>query len=296
MIEPDCQTLRDRAMRNTKIEVRPLSPAIGAEIAGVDLSKPLDDGTYETLHSALLEHLVIFFRDQVMTPDQQVAFAERFGRIEDPHPVFDKLEENPKVTVLETLGETGIYNDTWHTDVTFKPRPAMGTILLGRDVPVCGGDTLFASLYAAYDALSERMKDFLQGLTATHDFLYAFGNTVMRKSGPDRYVELKKQYPSVSHPVIRSHPETGRPMLFVNETFTVKINELSDTESAALLTMLVNHVKRPEFQVRFRWRNGSLAFWDNRCTQHYAAKDYLPHHRLMHRITLLGDAPFFKAA
>ena len=283
-------------MRNTKIDVRPLSPAIGAEIAGVDLSKPLDDGTYETLHSALLEHLVIFFRDQAMTPDQQVAFAERFGPIEDPHPVFDKLEENPKVTVLETLGETGIYNDTWHTDVTFKPRPAMGTILLGREVPACGGDTLFASLYAAYDALSDRMKDFLQGLTATHDFLYAFGNTVMRKSGPERYVELKKEYPSVSHPVIRSHPETGRPMLFVNETFTVKINELSDPESAALLTMLVNHVKRPEFQVRFRWRNGSLAFWDNRCTQHYAAKDYLPHHRLMHRITLLGDAPFYKAA
>jgi taurine dioxygenase len=273
-----------------------VTPAIGAEIFGVDLARPLDDGTFETLHSALLEHLVIFFRDQTMTPDQQVAFAERFGQVEEPHPVFDILDENPKVTVLETLGDTGIFNDTWHTDVTFKPRPAMGTILLGRDIPPCGGDTLFASLYAAYDALSDSMKAFLKGLTATHDFIHAFGDTVMRRDGAERYVELKQQYPSVSHPVIRSHPETGRPMLFVNETFTVKINELSDNESAALLAMLVNHVKRPEFQTRFRWQQNSMAFWDNRCTQHYAARDYQPHHRLMHRITLLGDAPYYKAA
>jgi taurine dioxygenase len=296
MIAGQSKPREECGMRNTGIEIRPVTPAIGAEIFGVDLSKPLDDGTFETLHSALLEHLVIFFRDQEMTPDQQVAFAERFGPIEEPHPVFDKLEENPKVTVLETQGDIGIFNDTWHTDVTFKPRPAMGTILLGRDIPPCGGDTLFASLYAAYDALSDSMKEFLKGLTATHDFLYAFGNTVMRKSGAERYVELKKQYPSVSHPVIRTHPETGRPMLFVNETFTVKINELNDNEGSALLKMLTDHVKLPEFQTRFRWQQNSLAFWDNRCTQHYAARDYQPHHRLMHRITLLGDAPYFKAA
>ena len=283
-------------MRNIGIEIRPVTPAIGAEIHGVDLAKPLGDGTFETLHSALLEHLVIFFRDQTMTPDQQVAFAERFGPIEEPHPVFDVLDENPKVTVLETQGEGGPYNDSWHTDVTFKERPAMGTILLGRDVPACGGDTLFASLYAAYDALSEPMKEFLKGLTASHDFIHSFGNTVMKKSGPERYMELQKEYPAVSHPVIRTHPETGRPMLFVNETFTVKINELAQEESGALLTMLVNHVKRPEFQVRFRWQQNSIAFWDNRCTQHYANKDYLPQHRLMHRITLLGDEPFYRAA
>ncbi len=140
------------------------------------------------------------------------------------------------------------------------------------------------------------MKEFLKGLTATHDFIQSFGDIVMEQSGPERYGALQKEYPSVSHPVIRTHPETGRQMLFVNETFTTRINELSDGESSALLTMLCNHVKRPEYQVRFRWQNNSIAFWDNRSTQHYAARDYEPHHRLMHRITLLGDEPYYRAA
>ena len=271
-------------MRNQNVTFRTLTPAIGATVGGIDLSLDLDDGTVDTIRAGLLEHQLLIFRGQDITPDQQVAFAERFGEVEDPHPVFDRLDINPKITIIESQGDKGYYNDAWHSDVSFKPRPALG------------GDTLWASMYAAYEALSEPMKAFLDGLTATHDFAYAFADSVIAQAGAEKLEAQRKKNPPTSHPVIRTHPETGRPLLYVSETFTSRINELSAPESKALLAMLVEHIRRPEFQVRISCEPGTLAFWDNRATQHYAARDYMPHHRLMHRVTLLGDAPFHRAA
>jgi taurine dioxygenase len=283
-------------MRNQNVTFRTLTPAIGAEVSGVDLSRDLDVGTIDTIRAALLEHQLLVFRDQDITPDQQVAFSERFGEVEDPHPVFDRLEINPKITIIESKGDKGYYNDAWHSDVSFKPRPALGSLLYARILPPAGGDTLWASMYAAYEALSEPMKAFLAGLTATHDFAYAFADSVIAQGGADKLEEGRRKNPPISHPVIRTHPETGRPLLYVSETFTSRINELNAGESKALLAMLVEHIRRPEFQVRITWAPGTLAFWDNRSTQHYAARDYVPHHRVMHRVTLLGDAPFYNAA
>ncbi len=283
-------------MRNQNVTFRTLTPAIGATVSGVDLSQDLDNGTVDTIRAGLLEHQLLIFRDQDITPDQQVAFAERFGEVEDPHPVFDRLDINPKITIIESQGDKGYYNDAWHSDVSFKPRPALGSLLYARILPPAGGDTLWASMYAAYEALSEPMKQFLCGLTATHDFAYAFADSVIAQAGAEKLEAQRRKNPPTSHPVIRTHPETGRPLLYVSETFTSRINELSPAESKALLAMLVEHIRRPEFQVRVTWEPGTLAFWDNRATQHYAARDYVPHHRVMHRVTLLGDAPFHRAA
>lgn len=288
-------------MTRASLEVRPLTPAIGAEIVNVDLAQ-LDDVGFAAVRRALLDHLVILFRNQSLSPQQHLAFARRFGDLEPPHPVFAHLPDQPQVSVLENRGKSGVYNDEWHTDVTFRARPAMGSILHARVIPDAGGDTLWASMYAAYDALAEPVKRMIDGLSAWHDI---FGGgpynrtpnyreiVLARPNGAKRLREIEAEFPPVLHPVVRTHPETGRRALFVNRSFTTRIEGLSKLESHWLLGMLIEHAEQPQFQMRHRWRVDDLVMWDNRCTQHLAVADYLPAHRLMHRITVLGDRPVY---
>jgi len=291
-------------MPGVSIQIRPITPTIGAEIIGVDLSR-LEDASFTAIHRALLDHLVIVFRDQHLSPENHLAFARRFGDLEPPHPVFAHLPEHPQVSVLETKGDTGVYNDEWHTDVTFRPRPALGSILYARVIPENGGDTLWANMYAAYEALAEPVKRLVEGLTAVHDVcgggpygrVLTYREVVLaQKDGARRLQELQAEFPPVSHPVVRTHPETGRLALFVNRSFTTRIEGLSKLESAWLLGMLLEHAEQIGFQMRHRWRMNDLVMWDNRCTEHLAVADYSPAHRLMHRITVLGDRPQVRPA
>ena len=282
-------------MVRANLAVKPLTPLIGAEIEGIDLARPLDDATFSDVQDALHKHLVIFFRDQKITPEQQVAFARRFGDIEPPHPVFDKVQDCPEVTLIEQKGDKGIYNDEWHTDVTFRETPALASILYAKIIPPVGGDTLFSSMYTAYDALSAPMQRLVEGLSAVHDITEGFGNIVATKDGLAKARAMQDKFPPVVHPVVRTHPVTGRRALFVNRSFTTRILGLSKIESQHLLRLLLEHCEQSNFQMRFRWEQGSIAMWDNRCTMHYAANDYSPHHRLMHRVTVAGDRPYFAA-
>jgi taurine dioxygenase len=262
--------------------VRQLSPTIGAEIDGVDLSQPLDDATFSVVERALLDHEVIFFRDQRLTDAQQQSFAARFGppqRFPFANPVD---EATPAVHAIAIDGSAPRRSnaDIWHTDATFMARPPLGSVLRAVTLPDCGGDTLFASASAAYEALSPQLRQLVDGLTATHDFT---------KSSSHRRA-LHDEYPPASHPVVRTHPVTGRKAIFVNRVFTVRINELPERESDMLLAFLYEHVASPDFQVRFSWTPGAVAMWDNRCTQHYAVLDYASL-RVMHRVVVDGDEP-----
>jgi taurine dioxygenase len=271
------------------IEVRKVTPHCGAEIDGVDLSQPLDDATIREIDKALVEHTVVFFRDQTLTPPQQKALGRRFGELHI-HPAYpDILPGHPEIMVIYA-DETSkrIAGEDWHSDVSCDPEPPLGTILHMHEVPPVGGDTLFASMYAAYEALSEPMKRLLEGMTAIHD-----GEHVYR----GRYEGVRAGgvvFPRAEHPVIRTHPVTGRKALFVNGVFTTRIVQLSRNESDAVLPMLYRHVETPEFQCRFRWRPGSIAFWDNRCAQHHAMWDYYPNRRRGLRVTIKGDRPFYR--
>jgi taurine dioxygenase len=281
------------------LTLRPITPSIGVEIAGVQLSR-IDDEDFARLHRALLDRQVIVLRDQQLSPEDHLAFARRFGELEPPHPVFAHLADHPEVSVLETRGNEGIYNDEWHTDVTFRAQPALGSILYARIVPENGGDTLWASMYAAYEALSPAIKRAIEGLSAIHDICGGgpYGRTAnFRESvlgqpnGLQRLAEIQQKFPPMSHPLVRLHPETGRRALFVNRSFTTRIEGLSKLESAWLLGLLLEHMEQVNFQMRHRWRPNDLVMWDNRCTQHLAVSDYAPAHRLMHRITVQGDRP-----
>jgi taurine dioxygenase len=198
--------------------------------------------------------------------------------------------------LIEQQGREGVYNDMWHTDVTYQQAPPMASILHAQVLPPSGGDTLWSSLCAAYDALSDKMKSLLEGLTALHDFAYSYRSYLIgRPDGKQRLREAEDRYPTAEHPVVRTHPETGRKGLFVNRSFTVAIKDLPQTESDGLLRLLFEHCEMPAFQMRHRWRPRDLVMWDNRCTMHYAVADYFPHHRKMHRVTLRGEPPFFRA-
>lgn len=280
-------------MARANIEVRPLTPMIGATIHGVDLSHELDDATFEDIHKAFLEHLVIILPDQKITPAQQLAFARRFGEIEPPHPVFDVVKEQPEVTVIEQDGtRASLYNDVWHTDVTFRARPAKASILHARVLPATGGDTLWSSLHAAYETLSPPIRDMIEDMTATHDYYNAFGESVLDgRGGIDKLAEDVRKFPPMAHPVVRTHPETGRKGLFVNRSFTHRIKGLSWVESRHLLDLLYEHAEHPNFQFRHVWKVDDLAMWDNRCTMHVATSNFSGR-RLMHRVTVLGDQPY----
>ncbi|MBA1202249.1 taurine dioxygenase [Pseudomonas capeferrum] len=275
------------------LTITPLSPALGAQISGVDLRRDLAPDDRDAIEQALLAHQVLFFRDQPLEPAQQARFAAYFGDLHI-HPIYPNVPETPQVLVLDTAVTDVRDNAVWHTDVTFLPTPALGAVLSARQVPTYGGDTLWASGIAAFEALSAPLRAMLDGLTATHDFtksfpLERFGTTAQDL---ERWEATRRSNPPLSHPVVRTHPVSGRKSLFVNEGFTTRINELNEYESEALLKLLFNHATRPEFSIRWRWQAHDVAFWDNRVTQHYAVDDYRPQRRVMHRATILGDAPF----
>ncbi len=275
------------------IDIHPLSPALGAQISGIDLNRDLTGEQRNVIEQALLDHQVLFFRDQPITPQQQARFAAHFGDLHI-HPIYPNVPEQPEVLILDTAVTDVRDNAIWHTDVTFLPTPALGAVLSAKQVPAYGGDTLWASGIAAFEALSRPMQALLDRLTATHDFtrsfpLERFGNTAEDLA---RWEETRRKNPPLSHPVIRTHPVSGRKALFVNEGFTTRINELEAAESEAILKLLFAHGTRPEFTLRWRWQANDVAMWDNRVTQHYAVDDYRPQRRVMHRATILGDAPF----
>jgi taurine dioxygenase len=276
-------------MAYISIQVDKLTPHAGAEIRGVDLSQPLDERTFKEIHDALIDRGVIFFRDQHLTPQQQKAFGRLFGELH-MHPAAPReLAEHPEILVIHADEKSKhVAGENWHSDVSCDLEPPMGSILYMHELPPVGGDTLFASMYAAYEALSEPMKHFLEPLTAMHE-----GEHVYRgRYGVD---DTGKTFPKAEHPVVRTHPVSGRKALYVNGGFTTRIVQLKRPESDALLQLLYRHVETPEFHCRFRWQVNSIAFWDNRCMQHHAMWDYYPQRRHGHRVTIRGDKPFYRA-
>ncbi|HIM50841.1 MAG TPA: taurine dioxygenase [Acidobacteria bacterium] len=277
-------------MTDSPLRVDPISPVIGAEISGIDLSAPLTPEVVETLHQALMTHLVLFFRDQALSFEQHKAFGRHFGDLHI-HPAAPKDVDHPEILVVHGDATVKfVAGELWHSDVSCDVEPPLGSILRIEQVPTSGGDTLFASMYAAYEALSGRLQRFLGELTAVHDgqqyYVGRYGGRDLRDGA----------YPSAEHPAIRTHPVTGRQALYVNEVFTTGFKELKQAESNALLSFVLKHCAAPEFQCRFRWRQNSVAFWDNRCTQHHAIWDYYPQTRHGYRVTIKGDRPFYAEA
>jgi taurine dioxygenase len=275
------------------LDIRPLGPAIGALVSNIDLTEPLRNTDRDTLQAALLQHHVLFFENQPVTPVQQRDLARAFGELHI-HPVYPQHPEATEIIVLDTHNDNPPDNDNWHTDVTFITTPPLGAILSARVLPPHGGDTLWASGIAAYEALSEPLRRFLDPLRAEHSFVQSFPAWRYARTPEERktWEAAVAKSPEVVHPVVRTHPVSGKRGLFVNEGFTSRIVDLAKAESDALLAFLRVHLAKPEFTVRWRWKQYDLAFWDNRLTQHYATADYLPHRRVMHRATILGDAPF----
>ncbi|WP_283150044.1 taurine dioxygenase [Silvimonas soli] len=277
----------------TTLQFTPIGAALGAIIEGVNLAEPLSDGHFAALKDALLQYQVLFFREQPLTPLQQRNFARHFGDLHI-HPIYPNVPDTPEVLILDTHDQNLPDNDNWHTDVTFIETPPLGAILAAKQLPPTGGDTLWASGTAAYEALSPPLQHLLDGLTATHDFGKSFPETrfAVSEEVHAQWHASRARHPPITHPVIRTHPQTGKKALFVNDGFTTRINEFSARESQALLDFLFAHIARPEFTLRWRWQENDVAFWDNRITQHYAVADYLPHRRIMHRATILGDKPY----
>jgi alpha-ketoglutarate-dependent taurine dioxygenase len=278
-------------MRRNSLEIRPLAGAIGAEIAGLDLGEDLDAATVALIRRAWLDHLVLFFRGQELTPQRLLALARRFGEPVE-YPFLKGLDGFPAITpVVKLEHETVNFGGLWHTDTAYLEFPPMGTMLLAREVPPYGGDTLFANMHLAYEALSPGMRQLLDGLVAVNSSAKAD----VTKTREDRLresarAEARTVYEAL-HPVVRTHPETGRKALYVNLGHTVRFEGMSEEESRPLLQFLFAHQARPEFTCRFRWQRGSLAFWDNRSAQHNPVNDYHGFRRVMHRVTLKGDKP-----
>jgi alpha-ketoglutarate-dependent taurine dioxygenase len=263
-----------------------LTPIIGAQISGIDLAKPLSNRTVDELHRALAENLVIFFRDQHLTPQQHLGFGRLFGELH-VHPNAPHEEGEPALMKIHADKDSPAANgEEWHSDVSCDEEPPMGSILYIKQCPPSGGDTLFASMYAAYEALSDRMKAYLDGLTAVHD-----GEHVYRGRYAHAGVGDKPAYPRAEHPVVRTHPLTGKKALYVNRIFTTHIVGVPRDEGDAVLAYLFRHAENPLFQCRFRWSENAVAFWDNRCAQHRAMWDYWPHTRSGNRVTIKGERP-----
>lgn len=267
------------------IHVRPVNPYIGAEVSGIDLGAPTAAQIAE-LKLALLERKVLFFRDQGhITAHQHRDFAAHWGELE-VHPILEQGEV-PEVVHFDRGQENPGMENIWHVDVSWQSRPPLGSVLRALNVPEVGGDTLWSDMGNAYDALPREVKARIDGLTATHDFTPSFGLGMT----PERLAEMQELYPPQHHPVVRTHPETGRKMLFVNGLFTTGIDGIDPVEGRELLRLLLDQVKMPDFQVRLRWTPGTVAFWDNRATQHYACSDYFPGRRVMERVAIAGDVP-----
>ena len=286
---------------NRHIEVKPIAGALGAEISGVDL-REIDDETFAEIHDAWLEHLVVFFRNQTLTPEQQVAFAKRFGKIHH-HPFIKSMDDYPDILeIIKEEGDTRAFGETWHTDQMFNPNPAKATILYAKETPSVGGDTMFANMYQAYDTLSEPMKAMIQDVktwnVGSRKKLSQSDNHGSVSEG--RYKGNEKMASKVrdpgdlvteaAHPLVRTHPETHRKALYLGN-HSVTLNGFKPTEARPLIDLLMTHCVQPELTCRFRWEVGSMAIWDNRCTMHRALNDYPGKRRRMHRITIAGDAP-----
>ncbi|MCB9549348.1 MAG: TauD/TfdA family dioxygenase [Myxococcales bacterium] len=271
-------------------EFIPLAGALGAEVRGLFLGDALDDATLAALRAGLAEHQVLVFRGQAITPEQQRAFAARFGVLQ-PHPAYPTPPGVPEVSILEHTAEKPSLIEAWHTDMTFMERPPLGSILRGCVLPARGGDTLWASQYAAYEALSAPMRAFLDGLQAEHDFSYGFKESLALPGGRERLAAAVAANPPRVHPVVRTHPESGRKALFVNPLFTTRILGLTAAESAALLAFLYAHAVADERTFRLTWAPDTVAFWDNRCTLHKPVNDHGLQHRLMQRVVIEGDRP-----
>jgi taurine dioxygenase len=285
-----------------RIEVKPIAGALGAEISGVDLGA-LEAETFAEIHAAWLEHLVVFFRNQSIAPPQQIAFAKRFGEIHH-HPFMQGMEAFPDILeIVKEEGDSKAFGEVWHTDQMFNPKPAKATILYAKETPDAGGDTLFANMYLAYETLSEPMKALIKELrtfnigdrkklgrshevTAARDGRYT-GNAKMAAKVRDPGDLMTE----ASHPLVRTHPETGRKALYLSN-HTQTLDGFKPGEARPILDYLAQHAVEPEFTCRFRWEVGSLAIWDNRCTQHRALNDYPGKRRRMHRITIAGDTPY----
>ena len=278
------------ASSESSVTVVPMSPVLGAEIAGVDLAGGVTDDDFALIHQAFLEHGVVFFRNQrPLTKADQVVFARRFGPLHH-HPAAP-ADDDGAVFIIHAHRHSPVANGNgWHTDVSCDPEPPMATMLQIHLMPkVGGGDTLFADMEAAYAALPDEMRTMLKTLTARHASEHVYRGRYADRGVDDTDVD----YPSNVHPVIRTHPETGRPSIYVNRSFTSEIVGVSDAESERLLSILFGHIEQPEFQIRFRWETNDVAIWDNRRLLHFAIWDYWPYERKGHRVSVLGDRPYF---
>ncbi|MGH7154363.1 MAG: TauD/TfdA dioxygenase family protein, partial [Acetobacteraceae bacterium] len=285
-------TREDAAMRlDDRIKVAPIAGAVGAELSGVDLSLALADAAVAVIREAWLAHGVVFFRNQDLPPERLLGLARRFGTVLE-YPFLRGLDEYPEVVpVVKLQHERSNFGGVWHSDTAYLPQPPMGTMLVAREVPPFGGDTLFASQTCAYDALSDGMRRMLEGLRAVNSSAKAEVSKTREDRVRDSARNDAKRSYEAEHPVVRTHPETGRKALYVNIAHTQRFVGMTDEESAPLLGYLFRHQVRPEFTCRFRWAPGSVAFWDNRCTLHNPVNDYHGHRRVMHRVTLAGDTP-----
>ena len=282
-----------------ELDIRPIAGALGAEIHGIDLSETLDDEAFGAVRQALHHHLVIFFRNQTISPDQHLAFARRFGDIEI-HRYAKGLDSHPEIlpVVKEATDKAANFGGIWHTDVAFHEVPPMGQILYALEVPKFGGDTIFVNMYRAYETLSDGMKRMLEGRNAmfTGERSYGRSNSEVtkRQAQFSRSMDVKPMdnaEAEVAHPIVRTHPETGRKSLFISGIAIRSLEGMTREESHPILEFLKEHAIRPENTCRFRWKPRSIAFWDNRCTQHYALNDYHGQRRVMHRVTVAGERP-----
>ncbi|MFZ5670498.1 MAG: TauD/TfdA dioxygenase family protein [Pseudomonadota bacterium] len=268
----------------------PMTPTIGAEVEGLDLSRPLEARTVGALRKALLDWKVLFFRDQDITTEQHLAFARNFGELE-VHPFAPHKPGYPEVLAITHDETSRGRENTWHSDVTWRLEPSLGSVLRAIEIPQIGGDTLFADMSAAWDGLKDEVKARIDGAMAVHDFTH-FRAGMRRRGKTEAEIEaFNAQYPMVEHPVVRTHPETGRKAIYVNAAFTLHIVGMDKAQSDALLAHLYAQAAIPEHQCRFRWSKNAIAFWDNRASQHYAASDYFPAVRKMERVTIIGDRP-----
>ena len=272
----------------TMFKVEAITPAIGAKISGVSLNKDLNSDTVEKIYNALIKYQVIFFREQNLTPESLLKLAKSFGDIDPGHPVYPHVEGFQSIVLLKNDANSKPDTNDWHKDFTFKSNPPFASILHGVSVPKVGGDTLWASMSAAYDSIPDGWKEDLEGLEAIHD-MGTFRNDFYREGGVDSVNSALKKVGSAVHKVIETHPISGLKYLNVNQSFTRNIVNESQGSSDHILQFLFKHMAKPEFQVRFYWQNNSVAIWDNRITQHYAICDYLPNFRHMHRITVIND-------
>ena len=284
-------------MNYQTIDVAPISGALGAIVSGVDLSRDLDNATASDIHQALLDHCVIFFRDQHMTPEQHLALGRRFGTL-NIHEFVEAMPGHPEILVVaKHENDTRNFGGGWHSDVTYLEEPALGSILYALEVPPYGGDTMFANQYLAYETLSDGMKKMLDGLVAMHSARQPYGidanSSYAGLNGLSAMKILRSEtaHRETEHPVVRTHPETGRKCLYVNRAFSSRFKDMTVEESRPLMEYLWEHAVRPEFTCRFRWEKNSIAFWDNRCVQHRAMWDYWPNARTGNRVTVKGDRP-----